>query len=325
MVCPWISCRMSRTLEQEARDPEHPVVIRNLRHDWGSVRALDGVSLTLPRGEITGLIGPDGAGKSTLMRIVLTLVNRSGGQVWCFGMDPSLQRRKIRDRFGYMPENFSLYPDLSVEENLKFSWRIHGASGRFEERRDRLYRFSRLGPFARTRAGHLSGGMKQKLALSCALMHDPELLVLDEPTTGVDPLSRREFWTMLQEIRGRGITLLVSTPYMDEAALCNRVALIHRGRILEQGEPLSLPRRIGGDLYELSPGTEDFGKWQKDTEKMLEGYPFWLSRKSLRVLVPGGGRLPWSSSGRNGGAVRVAPGLEDLFIYRSLDTGEAPV
>jgi ABC-2 type transport system ATP-binding protein len=308
------------------RTADDPVTVRNLVHNWGETSALRGVSLDVGRGKITGLIGPDGAGKSTLMKIILSLADRTAGTVACFGFDPSADRRRIRDRFGYMPETFSLYTDLTVEENLLFSFRIHGARGSFSERRDRLYRFSRLGPFSKTRAGNLSGGMKQKLALSCALMHDPELLVLDEPTTGVDPLSRREFWTMLGEIRGRGISILVSTPYMDEALLCDHVCLMHRGLILDQGVPGGLAGRIPGDLYELSAGGERPQLWREEAEALFPGRHLWLARRNLRILFETGtGPAPAvvTSRGRRLGAVRVEPELEDLFIYRTLTSGEA--
>jgi ABC-2 type transport system ATP-binding protein len=205
---------------------------------FGPVTALAGVSLEVKSGLIFGLIGADGAGKSTLLRILATLASPDKGSAKALGLDVLSSRRELRARIGYMPQKFSHYEDLTVEENMRFFASVFGlAPCERGERTARLLKFSRLAPFSNRRARDLSGGMKQKLALSCALIHTPELLILDEPTTGVDPVSRKEFWEILRELNGQGITILVSTPYMEEAEYCHGLALMHQGRLLLQGIP----------------------------------------------------------------------------------------
>lgn len=206
------------------------VIIENVKKKYGGVTALDGVSLRVRRGEIFGLIGPDGAGKTTLFRILTTLLHADSGTAMVAGYDVERQYKEIRRRVGYMPGRFSLYQDLTVEENLHFFATVFGTSIRenYDLVRD-IY--SQIEPFRTRRAGALSGGMKQKLALSCALIHKPEVLFLDEPTTGVDPVSRRELWDMLQRLRNQGITIVVSTPIVDEARQCDRIAFIHHGQV----------------------------------------------------------------------------------------------
>ena len=212
------------------------------------VQALDGVSLEVESGEIFGLIGPDGAGKTTLFRILATLLVPDAGQVRVLGFDPVDEYAAVRRCIGYMPGRFSLYQDLTVRENLEFFASIFGTT---IEANYHLIKdiYSQLEPFARRRAGQLSGGMKQKLALSCALIHKPELLLLDEPTTGVDAVSRREFWEMLARLQAEGITIFVSTPYMDEANRCDRIALIQKGRILSVDTPDGLTAGYSAPLY----------------------------------------------------------------------------
>lgn len=206
------------------------VIIENVKKKYGVVTALDGVSLRVRRGEIFGLIGPDGAGKTTLFRILTTLLHADCGTAMVAGYDVERQYKEIRRRVGYMPGRFSLYQDLTVEENLHFFATVFGTSIRenYDLVRD-IY--SQIEPFRTRRAGALSGGMKQKLALSCALIHKPEVLFLDEPTTGVDPVSRRELWDMLRRLRNQGITIVVSTPIVDEARQCDRIAFIHHGQV----------------------------------------------------------------------------------------------
>lgn len=206
------------------------VIIENVKKKYGVVTALDGVSLRVRRGEIFGLIGPDGAGKTTLFRILTTLLHADSGTAMVAGYDVERQYKEIRRRVGYMPGRFSLYQDLTVEENLHFFATVFGTSIRenYDLVRD-IY--SQIEPFRTRRAGALSGGMKQKLALSCALIHKPDVLFLDEPTTGVDPVSRRELWDMLRRLRNQGITIVVSTPIVDEARQCDRIAFIHHGQV----------------------------------------------------------------------------------------------
>lgn len=210
--------------------------IHALTRRYGTLTALDGVSFFVGRGELFGLIGPDGAGKTTLFRLLATLLEPDSGRAEIDGLDIVRDYRAIRRRVGYMPGRFSLYPDLSVEENLAFFAALFGTT--VAENYDLVAPIYRqIEPFRKRRAGKLSGGMKQKLALSCALIHRPSVLLLDEPTTGVDAVSRSEFWEMLDGLRRQGISILVSTPYMDEARRCDRIALCDRGRILGVDTP----------------------------------------------------------------------------------------
>jgi len=214
---------------------------RALVRRFGAVTALDGLSFEVARGELYGLVGPDGAGKTTAIRALAGLVMLDGGEARVLGERPGGAR--IRERVGLMPQQYSLYRDLTVAENLRFFARLYVlARPVFRERADRLLAITRLAPFADRRADALSGGMYKKLALACALLHEPEVLLLDEPTNGVDPVSRRELWALLHEFVHGGMTVLVSTPYMDEAERCHRVGLVHRGRLLLEGEPSALMR-----------------------------------------------------------------------------------
>lgn len=227
------------------------VEIRGLSKSYGKVKALDAVSFDVPRGSLFGLIGPDGAGKSTLYQILTTMLVPDGGTATVAGLDVVADYRKIRSIVGYMPERFSLYPDLTVNENLHFFASLFGVS--VKDNYDLIAPFfDQLAKFPDRRAGALSGGMKQKLALGCALIHRPEILLLDEPTTGVDAVSRSEFWDMLATLREKGITILVSTSYMDEAQRCEQIALINRGRILRADTPARLVAGIGESLYAVS-------------------------------------------------------------------------
>ena len=226
----------------------HPAVsAAALTKRFGEVVALDDVSFDVHEGELFGLIGPDGAGKTTLFRLLATLQLADAGSATVLGLDVVKDYRAIRSRIGYMPGRFSLYADLSVEENLRFFASVFGTT---MEAGERLIApiYSQLAPFADRRAGALSGGMKQKLALCCALVHLPELLLLDEPTTGVDAVSRREFWDLLGTLRTGGLTIVVSTPYMDEADRCDRVALIQHGRILDVAASRAIGARFDRPL-----------------------------------------------------------------------------
>ncbi len=226
---------------------EASIIVDQISKSYGKVQALDNVTFHIPQGERFGLIGPDGAGKTTLIRILTTLLLPDRGNASVEGWEIGRDFRKIRRHVGYMPGRFSLYQDLSVEENLRFFATIFGTT---IEKNYHLVRdiYSHIEPFRKRKAGQLSGGMKQKLALSCALIHSPKVLFLDEPTTGVDPVSRREFWDMLDRLRERGITILVSTPYMDEASRCDRVALIQDGKILEIDTPAGIVDRFDRPL-----------------------------------------------------------------------------
>lgn len=225
--------------------------IRQLTKRYGKLVALDHVSLSVPEGSLFGLIGPDGAGKTTLYQILTTLLSPDEGSATVAGLDVAKDYRKLRTEIGYMPERFSLYPDLTVRENLHFFASLFGVD--VKDNFDLIAPiFSQLEQFPNRRAGALSGGMKQKLALSCALIHRPKVLLLDEPTTGVDAVSRSEFWDMLATLKAQGITILVSTSYMDEAERCERIALIHQGKILDVNTPAKLMEGMSQNLYNAS-------------------------------------------------------------------------
>lgn len=226
------------------------LVIDNLSKSYGKVKALDNVSFSVRNGELFGLIGPDGAGKTTLFRLLTTLLTPDSGSAKVAGWDVVDDYLAIRSCVGYMPGTFSLYQDLTVEENLNFFAALFGASVRDSyELVEPIYK--QIEPFKNRRAGKLSGGMKQKLALSCALIHRPKVLFLDEPTTGVDAVSRSEFWSMLADLKQRGITILVSTPYMDEASLCDRIALCNEGRLLGLDSPHQLVASFQSPLWAI--------------------------------------------------------------------------
>jgi ABC-type multidrug transport system ATPase subunit len=228
------------------------ITIENFGKSYGKIRAVDGLTLTINSGELFGLIGPDGAGKTTTMRTLCTLLPLEEGQMRLAGFEVRRDVASIRSILGYMPQRFSLYPDLSVEQNLLFFADLFGVPSEEKKKRlPQLYHFSKLEPFKNRLAKQLSGGMKQKLALSCTLIHTPQILILDEPTTGVDPVSRREFWQILQQLRHEGVTILVSTPYMDEALLCNRVAFMHKGKLLALDDPRFIIKHFPYTLYEV--------------------------------------------------------------------------
>ncbi|HET7698770.1 MAG TPA: ABC transporter ATP-binding protein [Vicinamibacterales bacterium] len=217
---------------------------------YGAVTALNAISFDVGPGEMFGLIGPDGAGKTTTIRLAGGLLRPDGGTIRIFGRDPIGEHRAITADVGYLSQRFSLYGDLTIDENIAFFAEIHGVRG-YGAARDRLLQMTQLTAFRGRRADRLSGGMKQKLALACTLVHEPRLLLLDEPTTGVDPVSRREFWKLLSEFRSRGLTIVMATPYLDEAERCARVALLHEGRLLAIDEPASLQARLGGQMLEV--------------------------------------------------------------------------
>lgn len=228
------------------------IQIVGLKKSFGTIQAVDDLNLDVHEGEMHGLIGPDGAGKTTTLRILCGLLIPDSGECLVGGKDIRRELSDVRQFIGYMPQRFSLYPDLTVAENLRFFADLFQVDRKEREKRlTRLLEFSRLGHFSMRRAAALSGGMKQKLALSCTLIHTPNILLLDEPTTGVDPVSRREFWDILNELRASGVTILVTTPYMDEAAKCDRVAFIHNGKILLITEPEKISRHFKNSVIEM--------------------------------------------------------------------------
>lgn len=224
------------------------IEVNQLCKQFDQVKVLNGLTFQVNEGELFGVIGPDGAGKSTLFRILISLLLPDSGSVRLWGLNPVADYKQIRRMIGYMPGKFSLYEDLSISENLDFFATVFGTTVK-ENYHIIEDIYKQIEPFKDRSAGKLSGGMKQKLALSCALIHKPKLLVLDEPTTGVDAVSRREFWEMLQNLKQQGITILVSTPYMDEAELCDRVALMQNGCLLETNTPAGVVRGFKGQLY----------------------------------------------------------------------------
>lgn len=226
------------------------IIVQNISKSYNNIKAVEDISFTVEEGELFGLIGPDGAGKSTIFRILTTLLLANEGTVSVAGFDVVKEYKSIRNAVGYMPGKFSLYQDLSVEENLTFFATIFGTT--IEENYDLIKEiYVQIEPFKKRRAGALSGGMKQKLALCCALIHKPKVLFLDEPTTGVDPVSRKEFWEMLKRLQQKGITILVSTPYMDEAALCDKIALIQKGKILKIDSPKNIISNYDKTIYDI--------------------------------------------------------------------------
>ncbi len=224
----------------------------NLHKQYGETRAVDGLSLEVDFGEIVGLIGPDGAGKTSTLRMVVSLLRPNAGDILFMGKDALREVAWVRAHVGYMPQRFSLYQDLTVEQNMRFFGDLFNMPPAAQKiQMEKLYAFSRLGPFKQRLAGQLSGGMKQKLALSCMLMHQPRVIVLDEPTFGVDPVSRHEFWEILHELRGQDVAVLVSTAYMDEAMQCDRVGLMYESRLLALDTPQGLLNGFPGYIMRL--------------------------------------------------------------------------
>jgi ABC-2 type transport system ATP-binding protein len=295
------------------------VSVREVSKSYGKVLALSGVSLDAEAGEIFGLIGPDGAGKTTLFRIMTTLILADSGTATVDGLDVVRDYRAIRDRVGYMPGRFSLYQDLTVEENLDFFATVFDTS--IDENYDLVKDiYGQIEPFKKRRAGALSGGMKQKLALSCALIHRPRVLFLDEPTTGVDPVSRREFWEMLARLKGEGIAILVSTPYMDEAARCDRIALVQGGAFLRIDTPRGIVERYEKRLWAVRGG----GRISSllDALRSHEGVESCFAFGDTLHVVPRDASLSpeglaaWLAL-RGHGDVRIEPiraGIEDCFM-----------
>lgn len=297
------------------------IAFEDVVKEYGATRALAGVTFAVEAGEMFGLIGPDGAGKTTAIRAACGLIGVTAGRVAVLGSDPVREHRRITGAIGYLSQRFSLYGDLTIDENIAFFAEIHGVKG-YQAARDRLLSITQLTAFRHRRADRLSGGMKQKLALACTLVHEPRILLLDEPTTGVDPVSRREFWKLLSEFLAEGLTIVMATPYLDEAERCSRVALLHDGRLLAVSTPGQLRRTLAGPLVEVLtntprpplealaalPGVEDvqaFG--DRAHVRLATSYP---AADAAEAIAAG-----LSRAGIDVVSTRaITPSLEDVFI-----------
>ena len=298
------------------------VVVDSVVRRYGTVVAVDGVSLEVGRREMFGLIGPDGAGKTTTLRMVLGLLAAHGGRVETCGLHPLRQRRRLSRRVGYLSQRFSLYGDLSVDENVAFFAEIHGVAG-WPERREQLLELVRMTPFRTRLADKLSGGMRQKLALACTLVHTPELLVLDEPTTGVDPVSRRDFWRLLARLQHEGLTILLTTPYLDEAERCTRVALMDRGRLLVTADPDALRASAGAAVEVLARPYRAAAEWLRGRPEVVEVEAFGQRlHASLAPSAADDATVSRLDAGLRAAGLevesvrRTIPSLEDIFIQQ---------
>jgi ABC-type multidrug transport system ATPase subunit len=294
------------------------IEVTNLSKSYGSLKAVDDFSFAVEKGTIVALVGPDGAGKTSIFRSACGLLTYDSGKITVAKYDIITEFENVKPLLGYMPQSFSLYPDLSVEENLYFYSGLYGLTGeQFAQKKKLLYDFSGLGPFSKRRAGALSGGMKQKLALSCALVHEPKILMLDEPTTGVDPLSRRQFWDILKNLRAGGSTIVVSTPYMDEVAMSDKAIFIYGGRKLAEGTPNELLAMFHGKVYKLdiNPTPERMADLNR-----IEGLSSRRFGSSIHIYTPPDKSIErFHDALRNlgishGDIVPMEPELEDTFI-----------
>lgn len=293
---------------------------RGLRRSFGTTVAVDGVSIEVAAGEAYGLVGPDGAGKTTTLRLLVGALRPDAGRVVVDGHDLAGQPEQARAAIGYLAQRFSLYADLTVIENLRFFAESRGIAGpAFAERAEELLAFVGLSGFEQRRAEHLSGGMKQKLGLACALVHQPKVLLLDEPTAGVDPVTRQDFWQLVMRVVARGAAVVVSTPYMDEATRCTRIGFMHSGRILVVGTPRELAAKLAGRVLELAAHPKERARHVALEDPAVEDVLAFGDRFHLRVSEPDGplGRLPTSLSAAGVDVVRlrpIAPSIEDVFI-----------
>jgi len=302
----------------------------NLTKRFGPLTAVDGLNLSVARGELFGLVGSDGAGKTTAMRMLVGIMDPSAGEAWVMGRQMVREAEALKDDIGYMSQRFGLYPDLTVLENIHFYADIYGLSSQGRvEKIDRLLAFSNLTPFKKRQAGNLSGGMKQKLGLACALIHTPKVLFLDEPTNGVDPVSRRDFWRILYQLLQEGVTIFVTTAYLDEADRCNRVGLIHKGKLLACDTPDRLRRLMKGAILEIRSGNSRLAA--RLLRDRLPGASVGLfgDRVHLVIDTPERGEDQVAAILREGGielsGVRqIEPNLEDVFVSVLTEQGTEP-
>lgn len=297
----------------------------NVVKRYMNVEALRDVSFAVNQGEMFGLIGPDGAGKTTAIRAICGLLHVDGGIIRVLGKDPVTHHRAITASVGYLSQRFSLYGDLSIDENIAFFARIHGVDD-YRDRRNRLLEMTQLTPFRSRLADQLSGGMKQKLALACTLVHEPQVILLDEPTTGVDPVSRREFWKLLSQFLASGITIVMSTPYLDEAERCGRVMLLHEGQVLALDQPGRLRASLSGSLFEVVvPQPRDAQEVLKARSEVAGVQLFgdrlhvWMQEPDVAAAKTRLAKVA-DSAAIDASAIRpIVPSLEDVFISKVQD------
>jgi ABC-2 type transport system ATP-binding protein len=308
---------------------ESAIEFTNVQKRYGQVEALRGVSFSVGRGEMFGLIGPDGAGKTTAIRAICGLLHVDAGSIRVLGKDPVKNHRAITGSVGYLSQRFSLYGDLSIDENIAFFAEIHGVRD-YRGRRDRLLDMTQLTPFRSRLADQLSGGMKQKLALACTLVHEPKVILLDEPTTGVDPVSRREFWKLLSQFLAAGITILMSTPYLDEAERCSRIVLLHEGRVLALDAPGALRASLPGTMLEvLVPSPREALERLRGPGGLATAQVFgdrlhvWLDRDDAAGAVAAFQQAAARAHVDITGVRAVVPSLEDVFIAKLSVSQEA--
>ena len=300
------------------------IQIENLKKSYGDIAAVKGISFSVNKGEMFGLVGPDGAGKTTTIRILCGLINPEEGVVSVMGDDIKKNKRKVQKKIGYLSQRFSLYGDLTVDENIEFFADIHGVKN-YEERRNELLEFTRLTPFRDRLADNLSGGMKQKLALACSLIHKPEIIFLDEPTTGVDPVSRRDFWKILSSLIKEGITIFMSTPYLDEAERCNRVALMNKGEIMSIDDPRKIKESIHKEIIEIvSPEARKAYKLiqqSMDNEVQLFGDRINVVADSYEKEFSNIEKLLKENDVKIESSRSIPPSLENVFIHLVKEAG----
>ena len=293
----------------------------DLTKTFGDVIAVNGLGLAVEEGSVAGLVGPDGAGKSTLLRLLIGLLAPTRGTIRVAGEDVVRHADRIKDFIGYMPQHFSLYGDLTVAENMRFFADLYGVDkAAFSRRREDLLRFSALGPFQDRLARQLSGGMQKKLALACNLFHTPRILFLDEPTTGVDPISRRELWELLGQINRRGVTIVLTTPYMDEAARCGKVGLMFEGRVLAYDAPGAIIAAMTDEIAELAAPIAASLKALRDCPAVKSMQPF---GETIHIVLAGSGALDEVGRRLADNSVpvrslrRIKPSFEDAFLALS--------